>query len=227
MTERFLLFFSYVDKNLGGAGVFLISVAVIFILAVVAVLLAIFKSNFDLKKRSWFFLCSLAVILFEYALSFYIENSQGFTFFSAAVFLVFSIPVISIKKKDNAKAKELVRLLDQKILKANDMPKAFDEVEEPIDEVEEQKQVIKPNKSTAINLAKKEKVAGAELDFTHVKNVMARLDYYGLSPSEKKLVENLKESIVAAENYKLDQNTKSKINDGLGALLKIMSKYGI
>ena len=228
MTERFLSFFSYVDKVLGGAGVFLVCVLAIFLLAIITVFFALFKRDFNFKKRIYFFLLSTAIILSEYALSFYISGGQGLTFITAAAFLVFSLPVFTINKKEDAAAKELVKLLDQKILKANSFSQPEIEIIQPNEQAKEEFLTPQtPPKSTAVNLSKKEKTISKELDFTHVKNVIARLDFYGLSPSEKKLVEGLKEAISSAESNNLDQNVKSKINDGLGALLKIMSKYGI
>lgn len=66
-----------------------------------------------------------------------------------------------------------------------------------------------------------------DLDFTHVKNILARLEYYSLSSQEKRQVEQLKSYVLDAERGKDDPNLKGKINDGLGALLKIMAKHGV
>jgi hypothetical protein len=53
------------------------------------------------------------------------------------------------------------------------------------------------------------------------------LDYYGLNQSDKRQVKELETAIFEAENYQMTNELKCRINDGLGALLKIMSKYGI
>jgi hypothetical protein len=66
-----------------------------------------------------------------------------------------------------------------------------------------------------------------DLDFTHVKNILARLEYYSLSSQEKRQVEQLKSYVLDAERGQDDPNLKGKINDGLGALLKIMAKHGV
>lgn len=230
MTERFLSIFSFIDQSLGGAGVFLICVCVVFIVFVITLILAACKSNFNLKKRFWFFLVATAVVLCEYALSFFISGGAGYSFITAAFAVVLSIPVIAVRKKDNTAARDFARFLDQKIVKTNLpptelQPTNFNTV---TGESELQDQVPKPRqKSTAVNVAKKESNSAADLDFTHVKNVMARLEFYGLSPSEKKIIEGLDNAIALAENQQADQKTVSKINDGLGALLKIMSKYGV
>ena len=65
------------------------------------------------------------------------------------------------------------------------------------------------------------------IDFTHVKNILSRLEYYNLSSTDQKQVGELKASVYRAENFGVDKETKSKIRDGLGALLKIISKYGV
>ena len=64
-------------------------------------------------------------------------------------------------------------------------------------------------------------------DFTHVKSVVERLTYFPLTASDKKQVQELERTIVRAENGEDTPELKNKINDGLGALLKIMSKYGV
>jgi hypothetical protein len=65
------------------------------------------------------------------------------------------------------------------------------------------------------------------LDFTHVKNVLKRLDYYSLNPTDKRQVRELETLIFKAENGEQSKEIKQELNDGLGALLKIMSKYGV
>jgi len=73
----------------------------------------------------------------------------------------------------------------------------------------------------------KEKPVEADVDFSHVKNVLSRLSYYDLSPADKKQIRTLKETVAYAENFGYNDDLKSQINDGLGALLKIMSKYKV
>ncbi len=66
-----------------------------------------------------------------------------------------------------------------------------------------------------------------EIDFTHVKNVIERLNYYDLGASDKRVVSELTYNVSLAERGEYTPDLKSKINDGLGSLLKIMSKYGV
>ncbi len=67
----------------------------------------------------------------------------------------------------------------------------------------------------------------SDVDFTHVKNVVERLNYFNLSPSDKRVVGELKNNVALAEQGEFTPELKSKINDGLGFLLKIMSKYKV
>ncbi len=66
-----------------------------------------------------------------------------------------------------------------------------------------------------------------DLDFSHVKNVLNRLDYFSLSPADRRQVKELEISLAQAEGGEYSSALKERINDGLGALLKIMSKHGV
>lgn len=65
----------------------------------------------------------------------------------------------------------------------------------------------------------------SETDYSHVLRVIDRLGFYNLSQSEKTTIGNLKNEVMNETSGKGDCSTREKINDGLGALLKIMSKY--
>lgn len=80
---------------------------------------------------------------------------------------------------------------------------------------------------TEVKPVAKTKVNAAELDFTHVKNVIERLNYYNLNGAERRLVKDLRYAVSQAESGNVLPETQSEINDGLGAVLKIMAKYGV
>ena len=65
-----------------------------------------------------------------------------------------------------------------------------------------------------------------DLDFSHVKNVIARLDYFGLSQSDRRQIHDLEAGLAEAERGENTPEVRDRINDGLSSLLKIMSKYG-
>jgi hypothetical protein len=64
-------------------------------------------------------------------------------------------------------------------------------------------------------------------DFTHVNNVIERLNQFQLTPFDKKQVKELEINIATLKREGNNPEIKSKLNDGLSALLKIMSKYGV
>ncbi len=66
-----------------------------------------------------------------------------------------------------------------------------------------------------------------ECNLSHVKNVLDRMDYYNLSPQDRKQVESLKTLVLKAENFSDDERVREQLNDGLNSLLKIMSKYKV
>lgn len=66
---------------------------------------------------------------------------------------------------------------------------------------------------------------GNETDYSHVLRVIDRLGFYNLSQSEKTTIGKLKNEVMNETSGRGDCSTREKINDGLGALLKIMSKY--
>ena len=65
-----------------------------------------------------------------------------------------------------------------------------------------------------------------ELNFSHVKNVISRLEYFNLTPTDLRQVRELELNLLQAERGERDDELRIKINTGLSALLKIMSKYG-
>lgn len=66
-----------------------------------------------------------------------------------------------------------------------------------------------------------------EIDFSHVKNIIERLKYYNLNTSEKKQIKDLLFDVREAECGNDTEEKKNSINERLGGLLKIMSKYHV
>ena len=84
------------------------------------------------------------------------------------------------------------------------------------------------NETLKCNTVSKNPEKSDGLNFSHVKSVLDRLEYFDLSPADKKNIESLKSAMYVAERQGFtDDNTKEKINDGLSGLLKIMSRYGV
>ena len=66
-----------------------------------------------------------------------------------------------------------------------------------------------------------------EVDFSHVGGILERLEIFPLSANEKKQVNNLRATLLQAQNGQKDLEVKQRLNDGLSDLLKIMSKYSV
>ncbi len=104
----------------------------------------------------------------------------------------------------------------------NDLPESSESGQNFVNE----RELIKPTERIIVS-KKPDAPSEVDIDFTHVKNVIDRLDYFNLAPSDKRVVNELSANLRLAENGEFTPDIKGKINDGLGLLLKIMSKYGV
>ena len=203
---------------LGQDVIFYLSAGLIFCLFII---LSALKLFFGKQIRSIYFIVSGTVIAIESAITLSAGISVLFyAVLSAAVSLLLFIPYVLIPKKKEIRynaQKEFIRYIDGEIKK----------------EKEKGEETVKRDRQTApavrfkVEPERQKTASSPEVDFTHVKNVIDRLSYYDLSPSDKKQIKNLSETVALAENYGYSVELKEKINDGLGMLLKIMSKYKV
>ena len=237
MDGYFYRFFYGFISVLSLDGIFLILCGVVFFSGVLSTILGRYINAYTLKKRLWY----VAVVVFSVlcCCSFCIIAQSGYAlpFFISALSCLFFIPVAFVKpkNKDYVKARELAKFIDKNIYGDNTIKDVLDENVERLQDrdefiandhvfydndfkVKEQKEKKNKDLSTAKDF---------ELDFQHVKNVISRLDYYELKDSDKRQVKELENALLSAERGAFDLDVKSRINEGLGALLKIMSKYGI
>ena len=77
MSERFLYFFDTLKINLGSAGVFLCCMAIVVVSFFVVMFLSIFKRDYALRKRTWFFLVCLSTLSFQFSLALFSFDSVG------------------------------------------------------------------------------------------------------------------------------------------------------
>lgn len=239
MSERFLYFFNTLRVSLGSAGVFLCCILIAFVAFLIVAFLSIFKCGYGLKKRTWFFIICFSTLSFQFALSFFSFDSVGYGLLSLSVYLLLSIPILSIRRKEQKDAREFAKFIDKHV-KQDNASKEFIAVPrsseislnaesfmQPAFENVEYKEQSSIRDNELNQQTKTKKKNGNDIDFTHVKNVISRLDFYGLSSTEKKTVLDLERAINYAETEGPNEQIRVKINDGLGALLKIMSKYGV
>ena len=168
------------------------------------------KKNYYFYKRCWYlpFLCG--IITGEYGLFALASINASVCFSTLSLgFVLFSIVcAIPVKTDDEKRDKiNFIKFLDEKI-NAEQCKKRLN---------------APPEKLVAVQKPKESK---PEIDFSHVKSVIARLNCFSLSSQDRSAVKELELNVMQAERGDYDLETKRKINDGLGALLKIMSKYG-
>ncbi len=212
MAEFFLYFFDGIDKTLGSFGVFLISLSVLTGIFITLLIILLVKGC-ENRVRCCFTLVLLFVPVTERAMEEFLTGGKCFLF-TVAFFLVYSSILLLIpdkKIKISKKQKEFVRFLD-------DCAKGYSVKKDDIEE--------KPCESIKTVYEQENVKYDDDLDFSHVKNILSRMEYYNLTPNDKRQVKDLECAINQGE-IQLTPSLKEKINDGLGALLKIMSKYGI
>ena len=224
MTELLLYLFSGVQKSALGLWLFLSANAITMILFVLFLLLSLIKCNFCLLKRLPFAFFSLAAVIFEGV----IECFLGLDIWATASFallLIYCAIIFSIGVKTNKPTERQLEFAKYLSDKAKEQQER-DDLCAPTDKPCESKvKSVMPEVITASK--QKENKAQDDLDFSHVKSVLSRLEYYSLTPADKRLMKELESSLLTAERQEITPKLKEKINDGLGALLKIMSKYGI
>lgn len=169
-----------------------------------ALVLALAKENFGLKKRFFYVAVLGGVFLAETAIFFRDEAFIRYADLSFALGVLLTVPLIlvPVKKPRVKEEKELIELIDGEIKKKD--PGDFSE---------------KPSENRA--------PACGAVNFSHVRGIIGRTGFYPLTEAEKRSVRELTALIGEAERGEEHPDTESRINDGLGELLKIMAKYGV
>lgn len=119
--------------------------------------------------------------------------------------------------------KTILKLPIKKKTKTNEVLSGF--IRELDEKIHSTREVEKLSCRTESNV--EQKVEEEEVDFAHIKNVAERLKYYGLNQSEKKQVNELLSTVREIELGNRSEGKRNAINEGLGTLLKIMSKYRV
>ena len=167
----------------------------------------------------------------ELGLSLILGYGVGFSVLILSVGALFCIPIFTVRVRGKADKNqiELARFLDDKLRSVSAENQSFEETK-PQDAVRpSESKVVENLKPTAVpEVASKttQQKKPCEIDFSHVKNVISRLEYFPLGISDKKQIKDLQTMVFSAENGDYTPDLKGRINDGLGNLLKIMAKYG-
>ena len=207
---------------------FFVCLILLTVTGIIVSLVSLIKAKYSLRDFVRHLLINLSILTFQFIHLTLLKGEIQYlliNFFTCLIFfaVAFCLPVR--KKKLKKEEKELVSFIDKQIkmqgvqtLKPE--KQTFREVEEKKPSFQDEIITKAPNE-----IQKQEKVKDT-LDFSHVKNVIERLNYFPLSVADRRQVKDLEGVLIDAEAGEDSPQLKSKINDGLGALLKIMSKYG-
>lgn len=188
----------------------------------VCLFLSIFKRGYGLKQRLWFLILLFMLCALLRARAF-VTGERDLSPLLLCLGLIFFLPVYFIRVKapkarpDNVSAREYVRVLEEKMKRengANRTPSAYGETQADF-------------KTEVIKAEPQPPVVCDKPDFSHVKNVLQRLEPATLSYADRRQIHELELSLYEAENGGYSEETRVKINEGLGNLLKIMARHGV
>ena len=217
MAEFFIFISNFFDEHfiLGGFSILaLILIALIFLAFFIVWLV---KKQLGKKNYITYFLLSASVVFIERTVQ-TLAKSQHYTLLLFCTIILFFVVLFNLPKRKFIPTQtqlSLARKIDEKVkvdaIEKSSLENQVDFSSEPV------KITTKPVTEGSL----------PEIDFSHVKNVIKRLEYYNLTAVDKRQVSQLENAIRSAENGASDLKTKEGVNEGLGILLKIMSKYGV
>ncbi len=210
VLHNFFYSFTPVDFEISLIVFLSVSLATLFL----DIILSVFLCNFTLIKRTFYLVVIIAIYVFSKSL--FMEKGY---FICAEILLsinlLLGLPLLFIRVK-RIEDCSLNKLIDRAI-ESQDLD---DEISQSEIKIERLKCLPKENLN-------RDKDFNDEIDFSHVLGILERLNYYPLSTSDKNKMRELEAMILQAERGESEDNYKLKINEGLGELLKIMSRYGV
>ncbi len=216
----------------------IVCMALIVAIGIIDLFLCVFNVGSFRKHKKFFLkaLCGICLISLSVNLTAVKEQNLlplvSIPMFLFGVGLLIYLPISFFNEKTiviSESDRNFVRALDKAISEPKEVNN-FTENNRFIKRVEsalEEKPITKITAVETRSQQKTETVKKEELNFSHVKNVLERLNYYNLSPVDKKIVGDLRSMLFEAERVGVTAEGKSKLNEGLCSLLKIMSKYSV
>ena len=210
--------------------------ALVVLLSLLCAITSLKKQGYGILKRLWLVLAFMGICLIEFwfenelsGQKSYLALTIGLCFLSLSICLFLPVKSIKISAEKRTLAQFLDKCAHGKSLESNSV---FSKDDFSINQSD-----ITPSKilfspitkadSVSEKNKEKEKSKNDEIDFSHVKSILARLEFYPLKEQDKKSALELEKAILEAEENGLNTMLKQTINDGLGALLKIMAKYAV
>lgn len=220
--------------------VFGVGLTVCMVAFIVNLVLMLALREYSIKKRIWLYIVFSATFLLQVACDVTREANGSLSLYAVSILLLLSIPSIIIPKRQKTVSEnqlDFVRFMDSRLsgtiksASVNDAQKVDFDEQQPAPSVIKDAVGVINVRGISDQESSKDSVTQQALtpppDFSHVKHVISRLDDFGLSATDKKQVRELQTAIARAENGENVPEVKRCVNDGLGALLKIMSKYGV
>lgn len=220
--EGFLHFFQSISEPLKVGGIFLLFNGLI---ALNGIILICLKLGNKAEKTGLFISTGISVffMLFSFALVFSNPSITAtervvYVFSTLSINALLSVPVSVVfickteKREDkNEQAYQFIRGIDKQI-----------KTQEQADNLS------LPNSAKILKcVEEKEEKRQTQIDFSHVKSVINRLNGFELSVTDRQAVRELEIALFDAEKRGEEGEIKSRLNDGLNCLLKIMAKYGV
>ncbi len=240
MNELFLMFmnsfFSVLGENLTTITLAIICNCVVVYLTILCSIIALYKRQYTVLKRLWIIFDFVAICIVQFWLELQIDKQITYLpltivscFFSLSICLFLPVKEYKISQEKRSLAQFLDRCAHNQNYQQNYK-------ENPLNIIEKER-TISPSKvfsSPIISANQNDKLNqksldqnNQEIDFSHIKGILTKLEYYPLKEQDKKSAKDLEKAILEAEENGMDKALKQTINDGLGALLKIMAKYAV
>ncbi|MBE7086863.1 MAG: hypothetical protein E7369_01005 [Clostridiales bacterium] len=216
-------FIGDVAKVFSGSVFEIVALSCIFVYSVFQTVLSVRGNNRLCGKPKLALVTGIALLSISSA--FYIKDIYG-GLGSVALFLAVGcvtdvFPAVFMGKvKVKKEEKEFIDYIDKEIKKQDESPYV----------TKEEKPTFNGQVLSRLTVKDKPEIKQSpvtDIDFTHVKNVIERISYYNLNSTDKRTLSELSSAVIEAETVGLTPPLKGKINDYLGALLKIMSKYNV
>lgn len=207
----------------------IICVSLVAYLTVLCSIIALKKSQYHLFKRLWVVFDFVGICFIQFWFEMQIDKQITYlfltvasSFFGLSICLFLPVKQLKISQEKRQLAQFLDRCAHNQNSYYNAQINSSLKEEKDVNINEQPLAVIKANNSEMVKSQNNE-----EIDFSHIKGILKKLDYYPLKEQDKKSAKELEKAILEAEENGLDKVLKQNINEGLGALLKIMAKYAV
>ncbi len=230
-------FFDLITSNLSTSTLAIICNSLVVFLTVLCSILALSKRKYTISRRLWVVLDFVGICLIEFWLEMQIDKHITYLILTVgSCFLGLSICLfLPVKDREISQEK---RLLAQFLDRCAHIPSAEQNYKNKTPNLTYNQTLNKPsnifsspiisvNQNQTENQKTNSNKENEEIDFSHIKGILSRLEYYPLKEQDKKSALELEKAILEAEENGLDSALKQTINEGLGALLKIMAKYAV